>query len=70
MIKIRFEYWCDACGREAMGADVHEHGADFGRYPVPRSIRKVGQWYVCEGCYKVAEKALTSGRAVVRAISG
>ena len=58
MIKIRFEYWCDACGREAMGADEHRHGADYGRYPVPRSIRKVGQYHVCGTCYEKAERAL------------
>lgn len=54
MIYIRFEYRCDYCGKEIVGADTHEHGADYGRYPVPRHVSKVGAGHACERCVKAA----------------
>lgn len=58
MIKMRFEYWCDYCGAEIVGADVHEHGAEYGRYPVPRHVTKVGSGHACTSCAEKAVKAL------------
>ena len=57
VIKIRYEYWCDYCNREIVGADVHNHGADYGRYPVPRGIQRIGPGYACNECVKKAQIA-------------
>lgn len=67
MIKIRFEYWCDYCGREIVGADTHEHGAEYGRYPVPRHVTKVGAGHACTHC---AEVAVIAVRAMAKEHSG
>lgn len=59
MIHIRFEYRCDFCGKEIVGADTHEHGADYGRFPVPRHVGKVGPAHACTECVRRATKAVT-----------
>lgn len=57
MIHIHFEYRCDFCGKEIVGADVHEHGADYGRFPVPRHVSKVGPAHACNTCLARAQDA-------------
>ena len=58
MIKITYEYWCDYCDKEIVGADVHHHGADYGRYPVPRGIPRIGSGYACNECVNRAREVL------------
>ena len=58
MIKIRFEYWCDFCHAEIVGADVFQHGADYGRYPVPRHVQRVKNSHACATCSDKAEVLL------------
>jgi hypothetical protein len=57
MITLIFEYRCDFCEREIVGRDVHHHGADYGRFPVPRGIARVGSAHACKECAEVAVKA-------------
>lgn len=69
MIRIRFEYICDYCAREIVGADVHNHGADYGRYPVPRHVSKVGHAHACTDCVQVAMEAVRNSAAHDKAIA-
>lgn len=58
MIRIRYEYSCDACQR-GLGVDSYDKRPDSGAFPVPRVLRIVGNKYVCEDCFAKADKALS-----------
>lgn len=63
VILLTFEYLCDFCGREIVGADKHRHGADYGRYPVPRHVTRIGPHHACIGCEEKAMQALPQPNA-------
>jgi hypothetical protein len=62
VIHLRFEYRCDFCDAEIVGAETYKHGADFGRYPVPRHVTRIGPHHACITCEKFALTALATDK--------
>ena len=67
MITVRYSYTCDACGCVAVGDDVYCKRADDGAVQGPRTLRLVGHMHVCEGCFRVAERAVAEAQPRVLA---
>lgn len=57
MLKITYEYECDACKKPIRGVQTFTSNI-YSVLPPPMTANRVGQWDVCNECVVVALNAL------------